>query len=383
MAVQRLAEMKARGVQRRLTETIMGPGQRAAYVDGHDGELISFCSNDYLGLSRHPRVIAAAQRALAEDGAGAGASRLVTGNYTGLELLEMSLATLKSNESALVFGSGYLANIGTIPTIAEDGDLILIDELAHACQIAGTRLSKARTVVFRHNDMGHLSDLLKTERPQARHCLIVSEGVFSMDGDLAPWPEIKALAEGHDAWTMIDDAHGTGVLGNGRGFNHHWRMSGPDILMGTLSKALGSYGGFIVAEKQIIQLVVSRAPSFIFATALPPASAAAALEAINVLYDAPGLCDIPLAHAAKFCYIAGLPPPSSQIVPLILGSAEKAVAASNLLAREGFLVTAIRPPTVPEGTSRLRFTFAADHREADVGRLGARVRDLIMKDRRP
>lgn len=380
MAQRRLAELSAQGVRRQLRGISIGSGQRAQLLPGRDEGMISFCSNDYLGLSRNPRVIEAAQQALNGYGAGAGASRLVTGNHPVLIALETRIAAFKSYESALVFGSGYLANVGTISVIAQEGDLILIDEFAHACQIAGARLSKARTAVFRHNDMDHLDQLLKSKRPGARNCLIVSEGVFSMDGDLCPWPDIRALAQAHDAWTMIDDAHGTGVIGGGRGMADYWKGPGPDIIMGTLSKAFGSYGGFIASQRSVIDLVLSRAPSFIFATALPPASAAAALAALDIVSDKPELCETPLAHARMYCEVAGLPRPMSHIVPVILGSASRALAASIELENEGFMVTAIRPPTVPDGTSRLRFTFAADHEKSDVVRLGQIVRDRILKD---
>jgi 8-amino-7-oxononanoate synthase len=372
MARRRLADLRARGVARRLHSTAAAAGQ---LVVRGARELISFCSNDYLGLAHDPRVAAAATAALVRYGAGAGAARLVTGDHPPLRALEEKLAAWKGTEAALVFGSGYLANVGTIPVLAEEGDLILIDQLAHACQIAGARLSKARCLAFRHNDMAHLASLLAAERPRARHCLIVSEGVFSMDGDLAPLNVMDSLARAHDAWTMIDDAHGLGVLGGGHGSAHHWGVA-PDVQMGTLSKALGSYGGYIAGSRDVIDLVTSRASSFIFATGLPPASAAAALESLHVIEASPALSERALAKARLFCAASGLPEPSSQIVPLILGSAERAMAASEALAERGFLVTAIRPPTVPEGASRLRFTFAADHQDGDVLRLAALVRDM-------
>jgi 8-amino-7-oxononanoate synthase len=375
MALRRLNDLSARGLDRRLRPAATSAGQ---CVTREGGALISFCSNDYLGLAHDPRVIRASVAAVETYGAGAGASRLVTGDHPLLGQLEARIAAWKGCEAALVFGSGYLANVGTIPVLAEDGDLILIDHLAHACQIAGARLSKARVLQFRHNDIGHLSSLLVEERSKARHCLIVSEGVFSMDGDLVPLPEIAALAGAHGAWTMIDDAHALGVLGGGRGSAHHFGVA-PDVQMGTLSKALGSYGGYIAGSRAFIDLVASRAPSFIFATGLPPASAAAALEALRVLEAEPHLTARPLEKARLFCMAAGLPSSASQIVPLILGTAARAMAASEALERDGFLVTAIRPPTVPDGASRLRFTFAADHQDADILRLAQAVRGLVQK----
>jgi 8-amino-7-oxononanoate synthase len=371
-ASQRLDALTAQSLRRVLSPSQSGPGQQ---ISTHGAQLVSFCSNDYLGLSKDPRVIAAASAALAEHGAGAGASRLVTGNHPVFEALERELAAWKDCEAALIFGSGYLANTGAIPVLAEAGDLILIDALAHACQIAGARLSKARTIIFRHNDMANLSELLNQHRPAARHCLIVTEGVFSMDGDLAPLPEVMQLAGAFDAWTYVDDAHALGILGGGRGSAAHWGVK-PDVQMGTLSKAAGSYGGYIAASRPVIDLLISRASSFIFATGLPPASAAAARAALGIMRDNTDLCSAPLRKAQGFARAAGLPPPQSCIVPLMLGAPEAALEASEALRHAGFLVTAIRPPTVPEGTSRLRFTFCADHREDDIARLAEAVRGL-------
>jgi 8-amino-7-oxononanoate synthase len=368
----RLQALRAQSLDRAVSETALGAGQTAT----RDGRrTVSFSSNDYLGLSHDPRVTAAATDALRRFGAGAGASRLVTGNHPAFAPLERAIAAWKGTAAALVFGSGYLANVGAIPVLAEQGDLILIDELAHACQISGARLSKARTVIFRHNDTQHLAELLATQRSQARHCLVVTEGVFSMDGDLAPLPEIVRLARAFDAWTFVDDAHALGVIGMGRGSAAHWDVS-PDIQMGTLSKAAGSYGGYIAASQPVVDLLVSRCSSFIFATGLPPANAAAATAALEIMASDPLLCARPLHMARTFASAAGLADPQSCIVPVLFGAADLALAASASLAREGFLATAIRPPTVPDGTSRIRFTFCADHADSDVRRLGALVRDL-------
>lgn len=376
MARERLGVLRARALDRSLVETTLGPGQIA---HRRSQRMVSFCSNDYLGLSHDPRVIAAARRALARDGAGAGASRLVTGNHSAFQALERALAAWKNTEAALVFGSGYLANIGAIPVLAEQGDLILIDALAHACQIAGARLSKARVEIFRHNDMAHLAALLAQHRASARHCVIVTEGVFSMDGDLAPLRDIVALARGHDAWSFVDDAHAFGVIGGGRGSAHHWGVK-PDVQMGTLSKAAGSYGGYVAASRPVIDLLISRASSFVFATGLPPASAAAAHAALDIMREDSALSARPLRHAQLFAARTGLPEPQSCIVPVIFGTAEAALAASAALMQHGFLATAIRPPTVPDGTSRVRFTFCADHAENDIVRLADIVRSLRLPD---
>lgn len=337
---------------------------------------LNFCSNDYLGLSQDPRLKDAAAAAAHEYGAGAGASRLVTGNHPLYDTLERKIAALKGTEAAIVFGSGYLANVGTIPVFAGEGDLILADELAHACMLSGAKLSGATVVLFRHNDIAHLRERLTAHRPSARHCLILTEGVFSMDGDLAPLPEIIAAARTHDAWLMTDDAHGLGVIGEGRGAAAHWGVT-PDIQMGTLSKAAGAYGGYVAASKPVIDLLINRARSFVYATGLPPAVVAAATAGIDIIATDKALCAKPLALARQFCAQLNLPAPQSAIVPLILGPSTAALEASAALEVQGFLVTAIRPPTVPHGTARLRITFTAAHREADVARLVEAVRPFV------
>jgi 8-amino-7-oxononanoate synthase len=336
---------------------------------------INFCSNDYLGLSQDPRLKAAAAAAL-EQGAGAGASRLVTGNHALYATLEAKIAALKGTEAALVFGSGYLANLGTIPALAGPGDLILADELSHACTISGARLCGATLHLFRHNDVAHLRTLLAAYRTTAEHCLILTEGVFSMDGDLAPLPDIIAAARDHEAWVMTDDAHGLGVVGQGRGSAAHWNVR-PDVQMGTFSKAVGSYGGYVAASRPVIELLVNRARSVIYATGLPPAVVAASIAGLDIIGSDPALCARPLALARAFTARANLPAAQSAIVPVVLGSPEAALEASATLERQGFLVTAIRPPTVPANTARLRVTFSAAHREEDVLRLADAVRPFV------
>ena len=334
--------------------------------------VINFCSNDYLGLAQEPRLKAAAAAA-AQQGAGAGASRLVTGNHALYETLERKIAALKGTEAALVFGSGYLANLGTIPALAGPGDLILADELSHACMISGARLSGAALHLFRHNDTAHLRTLLAAHRATAEHTLILTEGVFSMDGDLSPLPDIVATARDHDAWVMTDDAHGLGVVGGGRGSAAHWGVK-PDIQMGTLSKAVGSYGGYVAASRNVIDLLVNRARTLVYATGLPPSVVAASIAGLHIIARDPDLCARPLMLAQKFTAHANLPTAQSAIVPLVLGDPDAALEASRMLETQGFLVTAIRPPTVPAGTARLRITFSATHDENDVIRLADAVR---------
>ena len=377
-AAQKLAELEARSQRRQLHET-----DRVASVRVRRGgrEMISFCCNDYLNLSAHPRVKEAAKAAIDRYGAGAGASRLITGDHPLLRELEGALAELKGSEDAVVFGSGYLANIGIIPTFAGPGDLVLADELSHACLNAGAQLSGANVIRFAHNNMEDLRQHLAREREAHSNCLIITDGVFSMDGDLAPLPELGELAEEFSAWLMTDDAHGVGVLGGGRGSSYAFtpRPSIP-LQMGTLSKALGSYGGYLCADRAVCELVRNRARSFVYSTGLPPASAAAALEALKIVGEVPARCAAPLEKARAFCADLGLPAPESPIVPLMLGAEEAALTASAQLEAEGFLVTAIRPPTVPAGTARLRLTFTAEHDDGDISRLAHTIRKLIMRD---
>jgi len=342
--------------------------------------LLSFCCNDYLNLSHHPAVKAAAQAAVERYGAGAGASRLVTGNHPLLERLEVRLAALKGAEAACVFGSGYLANAGIIPALVGDTDLILVDELVHSCIWTGAKLSAATTVVFRHNDLGHVAELLRSRRGKHARCLIATDGVFSMDGDLAPVHGLAALAAEHDGWLLTDDAHGVGVVGGGRGSSFvEGRKAEVPLQMGTLSKALGSYGGYLCASRPVIDLIKSRTRTLVYSTGLPPASAAAALAALDLIESAPELVARPVRKARLFTRLMTLPPAESPIVPLIIGSAAAALEAAQALEAEGFLVTAIRPPTVAEGTSRLRLTFTAGHPDAEIERLTAVLHRLGLR----
>lgn len=366
----RLADLAGRGLLRRLEISARGPCQEV--VRG-GRRLVSFSDNDYLGLSHDPRVKAAAARAIEAWGAGAGSSRLITGHHPAVAALEENLAAFKGHQAAVVFGSGYLANLGTVPVLCGRGDLLLVDRLAHACLYAGAQLSGARLLRFRHNDLDHLESLLARHRRDHGRAMILTDGVFSMDGDLAPLPGLLDLARAHDAWLHVDDAHGLGVLGRGRGTAEHFGLR-PDIAMGTLSKALGSAGGYVAGDRALVDLLKSRARSLVYTTGLPPAAAAAADAALAILAAEPELCARPLARARRFCAALDLPEPASAVVPLVVGTPEAALAAQERLAESGFLVVAIRPPTVPDGTARLRFSFCADHREADVDRLAGAVR---------
>jgi 8-amino-7-oxononanoate synthase len=371
----KLAELERASLRRTLAESLREDG---LWVFREGRRFLSFSCNDYLNLTHHPALKSAATAATLQYGVGAGASRLVTGNHPLLRELEERLARLKGTEAACVFGSGYLANAGIVPVLAAAPDLILIDELAHACLWAGTQLSRARTLVFRHNDIAHAKALLSENRARARHALLVTEGVFSMDGDLAPLPELAALCAAFDTWLMTDDAHGLGVIGEGRGSAYAAGESKHvPLQMGTLSKAIGGYGGYLCASRTVIDLMQTRARTLIYSTALPPAMVAAAIAALTIIESEPGLTAKPLAQARAFTSRLGLALAQSPIVPLVIGEPEAALQASNKLAEEGFLVTAIRPPTVPVGTARLRFAFTAMHPDEEIARLAEAVRALI------
>lgn len=378
-AADKLAVLESRTQRRRLQETDRHAPARARR-NGRD--LISFCCNDYLDLSHHPQVIEAAIAATRRYGVGSGASRLVTGNHPLFAELEARLARIKGTDAACVFGSGYLANVGIIPTFVGEHDLIIADELCHACLFAGSRLSGATLEIFRHNDLVHCAQILERERGRHPRCLILTDGVFSMDGDLAPVAELAALAERHDAWLMTDDAHGIGVVGGGRGSSFVAGRKAPVALqMGTLSKAVGGYGGYLCASEPVIDFVKTRARSLIYSTGLPPATVAAAIAALELIETDPALIERPLRHARSFSRMLNLPEPQSCIVPIILGEEARTLAASAQLEAAGFLVTAIRPPTVPAGTARLRFTFTAGHEDADIDRLVQAVRPLLPDGR--
>ncbi|MEN6541275.1 8-amino-7-oxononanoate synthase [Parvibaculum sp.] len=375
-AAAKLAELEARNLRRRLVVTDRRENVRATR---NGRELISFCCNDYLNLSQHPRVKKAAIEAIETYGTGSGASRLVTGNHPLFAVLEARLTKLKQAEDCVIFGSGYLANLGIVPALVGPGDVIIADELSHSCLLMGTKLSGAEAHIFRHNDLAHLAELLAAHRGKARHCLILTDGVFSMDGDLAPVHEMAALAKSHDAWLMTDDAHGIGVVGEGRGSSFVTGVKADvPLQMGTLSKAIGSYGGYLCASKAVVDLIRTRARTLIYSTGLPPASVAAAIAALDVIEENPDYAALPVKKAALFARELNLPAPESPIVPLVIGEAEATLKASALLEAEGYLVTGIRPPTVPAGTARLRFTFTAEHKDEDILRLAGLVRESIL-----
>ncbi|MGO9674102.1 MAG: aminotransferase class I/II-fold pyridoxal phosphate-dependent enzyme [Methylocella sp.] len=374
-ASQKLAKLDAAHLRRTLVESDRSD---ALYVVRDGRRLLSFSCNDYLNLTHHPAVKAAAIAAIGRYGAGAGASRLVTGDHPLLGELETRLARVKRTEAACVFGSGYLANLGIVPTLAGPKDLILIDELAHACLFAGAQLAAAKTMIFQHNNILHAKELLAIHRASYSHALLLTDGIFSMDGDRAPLRELAALCADYDVWLMSDDAHGLGVIGDGRGSVAAAGDPRVPLQMGTLSKAIGGYGGYLCASKPVIDLIKTRARTLIYSTALPPAMAGAAIAALDIIESEPGLVAKPLAKARAFTAALGLPEAQSAIVPVVLGAPEAAVEASRKLAEMGFLAAAIRPPTVPPGTARLRFAFTALHSDADVARAAEAVGSILQ-----
>jgi glycine C-acetyltransferase/8-amino-7-oxononanoate synthase len=379
---ERLEELRDRGLYRRL-RLISGPQGPRVTLDGHP--VLLLCSNNYLGLADHPRVRGAAAEAAMRWGAGAGASRLISGNMQLHRNLEERLAAFKGYESALLFGSGYLANTGTIAALAGEGEVVFSDELNHASIIDGCRLSRAETFVYRHGDVEHLAWGLR--EAGGRGSLIVSDGVFSMDGDVAPLEQLVELARDHGCRLMIDEAHATGALGpGGRGSVAAAGLSGEvDLVMGTLGKALGSYGAYICASRELTDYLLNTARSFIFSTAPPPPVVAAGLAALELLESHPHRVERLAENAAALraaLAAEGLEAGASktQIVPIRIGEAAQAMKLSERLLERGVFAQGIRPPTVPEGSSRLRFTVMSTHRRGELERAaklaGAAAREL-------
>jgi 8-amino-7-oxononanoate synthase len=365
---ERLAELRDRGLHRRL-RLIEGPQGPRVQLDGRD--VLLLCSNNYLGLADHPLVREAAAEAALRWGAGAGASRLISGNMTPHRELEERLAAFKGYDAALLFGSGYLANTGTIAALADRGEVVFSDELNHASIIDGCRLSRAETFVYRHRDLEHLAWGLR--EAGGRAALIVTDGVFSMDGDVAPLPELLELARRHGARLMVDEAHATGALGpGGRGSVAAAALGGEvDVVVGTLGKALGSYGAYVCASPEMVDLLLNRARPFIFSTAPPPPAIGAAARALELLEAEPGLVDRLQANAAVLraglaAQGLGADTSGTQIVPLEVGEAERAMELCERALARGVFAQGIRPPTVPEGSSRLRFTVMATHTPAEL-----------------
>ncbi len=362
---KQLTELAAHHLTRRLTPIQSGVGPM---VEIAGRQILLLASNDYLGLAGHPEVIQSAIEATQQFGAGAGASRLLSGSLPPHQELESALAQFKGTEAALTFSSGYLANIGTIPTLIGRDGLILADRLCHASLIDGCRLSAADFRIYRHNDVSHLQSLL-AKRRNGRRTLIVTDGLFSMDGDLAPLPELSRLAQDYEADLYIDDAHGTGVMGpHGRGTAEHFGLDTQiPFQMGTLGKAFGSSGAYLAGPSALIRYLINTSRSFIFTTAPPPSSAAAATAALRVMQREPERRARLWANRERL--FSGLlrlgfnlSPSVSPIIPILVGNAEAALSFAEHLLAEGVYAPAIRPPTVPDETSRIRVTVTSEHR---------------------
>ncbi|RKX59095.1 MAG: 8-amino-7-oxononanoate synthase [Thermodesulfobacteriota bacterium] len=378
--IKEIEELKQKNLYRRLRELkILSPTH--AIINGK--EVILFCSNNYLGLTHHPEVINVANEIIKKYGTGSGASRLISGHNHLYKELENTLAKFKEVEAALVFSTGYTTNIGVISALVGRKDAIFCDKLAHASIIDGCLLSGAKIFRFKHNDLEHLKWLLEKET-QYRRRLIITEGVFSMDGDLAPLPEIYELAGKYDAILLVDDAHGTGVIGEkGKGTLAYYGIKGERIIqIGTLSKAIGALGGFVGGSKIFIEYLINKARSFIFTTALPPAVIASAKKAIEILENDSTLLqklreNILILRKGISELGFKLPPYPTPIIPLIVGEAEKALKLSERLFEEGFFIPAIRPPAVPKGSARLRITVSAMHTKKEINKLLNTIKKLI------
>ena len=373
-----LDALARRSLLRRLRMIDSAPG---AEVELSGRRVLLLSSNNYLDLASHPRVTEAAIQAIRRYGVGAGASRLVSGTFRPHQELEERLAAFKREEAALVFSTGYQANLGLVQVLAEDRVVIYADRFCHASLIDACRLCKAALRVYRHRDASHLSGLLRRGGP-SRPALVVTDGVFSMEGDLAPLPELLDAAETTGATVVVDDAHGTGVMGpDGRGTVAHFGLEGRTIVqMGTLSKALGGLGGFVAGPRDLIEYLVNRARPFIYTTALPPALAAAATAALDVieaeperrarlwsvrrrLHDGLTKLGVDTMHS------------ESPIIPLLIGDADATFRFSDALLEHGIYAPAIRPPTVPAGTSRIRMSVTSGHTPEQIDR----VLDVVSK----
>lgn len=366
---EELANLKQKNLYRQL-KTMNAAQSSKTMVNGKECILLS--SNNYLGLTEHPELKAAAKEAVELWGTGSGGSRLITGNMRLHEELEETIARFKGTEAAIVFNTGYMANMGAITALVGRDDIIFSDELNHASIIDGCRLSQAKTIIYPHKDTGVLEELLEQNR-NYRRIFIITDGVFSMDGDLAPLPRLVELAEKYNAWLMVDDAHATGVMGSrGAGTAEHFGLEGRiPIQIGTLSKAIGSAGGFVAGSNDLIDYLRNKARSFIYSTALPPSEIAVALAAFRVLQTNPQIREN--LHLNADYLRSGLKKISftilteeSPIIPVLIGDANKTMQMAQQLLTLGVFAPGIRPPTVPPGMSRLRVTVMATHTRDDL-----------------
>ena len=388
-----LVDLKKSGLHRQLS---LIEGAQEPRVKINDKEVILLCSNNYLGLANHPKIKEAAIKAIEKYGFGSGASRLVSGNMEPHKELEQRLARFKNTEAALVFNSGYHANIGIISALVGRGDVIFSDKLNHASIIDGCLLSKAELKRYPHKDINSLEALLKKHatRNTQHATLIITDGVFSMDGDIAPLKDISELADKYNCMLMIDDAHATGVLGvHGKGTLEHFGIDNPNpvlrhngtgiIQMGTLSKGLGCFGAYVAGSKKLIDYLINKARSFIYTTSLPPSVCAASISAIDIIENEPQIRQN-LWDRVKFFRNSlkstdiDIMNSETQIIPILVGEADKAVKISKDLLDKGIFVQAIRPPTVAEGTSRLRITLMANHSWDDLKYALETIKEMVL-----
>jgi 8-amino-7-oxononanoate synthase len=373
-----LAELEASDLKR-VRRVLESPQGARVTVDGRD--YVAFCSNDYLGLAAHPQLIAAAREGAARHGVGAGASHLVTGHSTAHRELERRLAEFAGLPRALLFSAGYLANLGVVTALAGRGDAVFADRLNHASLNDAALLARAEFRRYPHLDLATLERLLSAS--DARRKLIVTDAVFSMDGDVAPVPALISLAERCDAWLLLDDAHGFGVLGpQGRGTLAHFGAASPRVIyMATLGKAAGVFGAFVAGEAAAIETLVQRARSYVYTTATPPLLSVALLTSLELIRDEEWRRRqlqelITLLRSRLKPGRWRLAPSPTAIQPLLIGANDEAVAVAERLARDGLLVPAIRPPTVPQGTARLRISLSAAHTAEDVERLTGSLNEI-------
>ena len=362
---EELSSLERHGMRREL-KTVTGPQRSESTLGGRPMTIL--CSNNYLGLADHPRLKELAAEMTHRYGCSSGASRLISGTMSLHRQLEEELAAFKGTEGTLVYNCGYMANLGVLSTVVDTGDVIFSDALNHASIVDGCRLSRAEVKIYRHNDIGHLEKLLQQYGPSFRRRLIVTDSVFSMDGDLAPLPDISALAEKYDALLLVDDAHATGVLGRGgRGSASHFQLppDSIDLIMGTLGKALGSCGAFVAGRREYLDYLINKSRSFIYTTALPPAALGASLAAVQLLQEEPGLVD-ELREKVMYFRRAlrqmnfGVSDDPTPIIPVIVGDPVQTMKLSEQFLQAGIFIQGIRPPTVEPGSSRLRVTVTRD-----------------------
>jgi 8-amino-7-oxononanoate synthase len=384
---EHLDALESQGLRRSLRRVDRRSG---ALIHVGENSYVDFASNDYLGLASDDRIAAAATDALRTNGTGSAAARSISGNHAVHEELERRIASFKGTEAALLFTSGYAANLGAIPALVKKGDAVYTDKLNHASLIDGCRLSRAEVRIFPHRDLAALRRMLAMDTGFRRKMIVV-DSVFSMDGDLFPLDELVEVARQSGAWTYVDDAHATGVLGDlGTGSIEHFGVEGKiDVVMGTLGKALGTSGAFIAGSKTLVQFLLNRARSFVFTTAPPPAMAAATIEAINIAQHEPWRREKLKANAERLrCALGSLLPDhcfetssSPHILPVVVGSSTRVVEIGAELQSRGLMVGVVRPPSVPPGTSRLRITSSALHTEEHVDALANHLIQILRDTR--